>query len=196
MHSASLETVLGSPILQGFIQHEGTFPLLYRCCSPQDHCLLLAFSSATRFSLSSSFMATMTYAISTTFAMIAAVAPAHVEFPGENVSVNISLYRAYSDRPWNIVFKVKKYSPIGPAIIAAVKPKSLYMTNLPAGRSEEEEGLQSGPPHVGTAGVILDFSNTFGVVPSWSFVSERLFPIVVTRLVAIDGFSNRAGKSG
>ena len=51
-----------------------------------DHCPFLAFSSAASFSLSSSFIATITYAMSTTLAMIAAVAPAHVEFPKRSFS--------------------------------------------------------------------------------------------------------------
>lgn len=45
------------------------------------HCAFFAFSSASTLSVASSFMATITYAMSTTFAINAAVAPANVEFP-------------------------------------------------------------------------------------------------------------------
>lgn len=34
------------------------------------------------------------------------------------------------DRPLNMVLSVKKYVPMGPPIIAAVKPSSLYITFL------------------------------------------------------------------
>lgn len=46
-----------------------------------DHCRFRAVSSDASFSLSSSFIATMTYAIRTMLAMNAAVAPAQVELP-------------------------------------------------------------------------------------------------------------------
>lgn len=49
--------------------------------SGADHCRFLAFSSDANFSLSSSFMATMTYAMRTMLAMKAAAAPAQVELP-------------------------------------------------------------------------------------------------------------------
>ena len=49
------------------------------------HSPFLVFCSAAIFSLSSSLKATTTYAISTIFAINAAVAPAQVEFPANFV---------------------------------------------------------------------------------------------------------------
>ena len=56
-------------------------PLQYAGEILSNHLAFFDSSSAARFSLSSSLIATMTYAISTTFAVTAAVAPAHVELP-------------------------------------------------------------------------------------------------------------------
>lgn len=69
---------------------------------------------------------------------------------------------------------MRKYVPIGPAIIAAVKPSNLYMTNLehithsqamisPRSRSSREKEKKNGSEtHAGTAGVMMDFSEALG----------------------------------
>lgn len=76
-------------------------------------------------------MATITYAISTMLAMNAAVAPARVELPTKPAQqMPLQLFTSLGGRPRNIVCSVKKYVPIGPAIIAIVKPNNLYMTAL------------------------------------------------------------------
>lgn len=70
----------------------------------------------------------MMYAIKTILAMTAAVPPAHVALPAGSLS---DRYRKrVFNLPWKIVLTVTKYVPIGPTIIAAVKPRSLYITAL------------------------------------------------------------------
>ena len=84
------------------------------------------------------------------------------------------------DRPPKMVLRVKKYAPMGPAIIAKVKPKSLNMTALDKvddvsrTYSTPSKYVSSGrrSTYVGTAGVMIDASDALGLLIFSSLLSR------------------------
>ncbi len=91
--------------------------------------------------------------------------------------------------PRNMVFKVRKYMPIGPPTMAAVKPSSLKMTalvsvELLSAHARSSCCISDIQTHAGTAGVMFDFSEALGVRSLLSSFSRRFFSLdTILRLV-------------
>lgn len=95
--------------------------------------------------------------------------------------------------PPNIVFRVRKYVPMGPVIMAKVKPRSLYMTLLQQTtvRDRSTQKLREFA-YAGTAGVIFDFPGALGLESVWSSFSIRLFEWEIMRREVM---ARRCGRS-